>query len=281
MEFVSFFESLIRISLPLLFASMGGYLGEKTGVTQIGLEAYLLFGAFAGVAATLFTGSSTLGFFIGGLAGAFVASIFAYLVVYRHAQSVVTGMAFNLLSFGAIPSLTLVLFGTSGSTPSIDSSLQLHWLPIFALLLIAITIIWLERFTLAGLILRVTGENREVTHQFQLPVQKIQFLSVVMAGFITALGGASLSLMLSLQYSPLMSAGRGFIALAAIILGGWKAPRILMMAVLLALFEVLQVQLQTLNLGIPLIALQLLPYFITILVLVVFVKNIRAPRDLK
>jgi general nucleoside transport system permease protein len=275
--------SAFRMSLPTMYASVGGYFSEKSGVAQIGLEAFLLTGAFTAASVTFGTHSLGLGYLSAGVMSVLMAQIFCYLVLVVGANSIVIGTGLNLFVLGVIPLVSKSLFQSTGSTPAVEfhESGLLMTLTIFA-----ITILfsyWLSEKTLWGLQMKFAGEKKEALKATGISARRRQWQSISIGAFVTGLGGATLSTFLASSYSPQMSAGRGFIALAAVIFSGWNLPKALIVSLVFGLCEALQIQIQTnpeISSKIPGEFIQMIPYLVTLLALLVFKTKSGAPKEI-
>lgn len=274
--------STLRLSVPILFAAYGGLLSEKSGVANIALEANLLFTAFAAAAVTALTGSLALGVAAGLATGAIVAASFAAACVWGRGDQIVVGTAFNLLAIGIIPVVCKALFNVTGSTPALDAAHTFHesWL-FFALTLVVLAAYsFLFKRTRHGLRVIAAGENPAALLTQGVNPKLVRLRAVTEGGVVTALGGIYLSLCQGSGYVREMSAGRGFIALAALIFGAWKPVPTFAACLFFALTDAVQIQLQGKQIGdwtVPNQFVQILPYVITLAVLVFYSRKIAAP----
>ena len=274
--------STFRLALPLLFAAVGGYFSEKSGVAQIALEAYLLAGAFAAASVAYFTKSIPLAYLAAGLASALTSQIFSFLVLKTKSNAIVVGTGLNLLIMGLIPIMSKTIFNSTGSTPSIDFQFSDLW-PYFVLFLCLLFSHWLSEKTIWGLQMKFAGEKKLALESVGVNPSFRQWQSLTYSAFITGLGGAVLSTYLSSSYSPLMSSGRGFIALAALIFAGWNLNRALVVCLLFGFCEALQIKLQSSTTVSSMVAaefIQSIPYVATLFALL-FSKSKRPPAELK
>lgn len=275
--------STLRLSLPVLLAASGGYFTEKTGVAQISLEAYLLTGAFTAAAVGYVSGSTTLGYVIAILMGIIVSQLFSLLVLKLKANAIVVGTALNLLVMGVIPIISKNLFDSTGSTPSLtppDAGLFGQIYPYILTTVLLGLCYYLAEKSKWGLEIKFAGQNSEVLQSVGISPTKVRWQAITFSAAITAAGGAILSTYLASSYSPMMSAGRGFIALAAVIFAGWRLGRGWIVVLFFAFTEAMQIYLQSLQLGfkIPNEAIQSMPYLITLLVLLFYRNKSSAPQ---
>lgn len=273
----------LRLSAPLIFAAMGGLLSERSGVINIALEGFMLSGAFAAATVAFLTGSAWAGWGAGFLAGAGFAALYALSVIESRADQIVAGTAFNLFAIGFIPFLGKIVFDSTGSTPALAIESRFTIEPmIFAALSVG-ALVLLFRRTRAGLWVAFAGERPEALLSSGVSVRKIRWAAVVIGGGLAGWGGASLSLALASSYSPLMTAGRGFIALAALISGKWRPLPAVAACFIFALTDAMQIRWQgarILDFKVPVQFIQILPYVLTLIVLAGFIGTSRAPKAL-
>jgi simple sugar transport system permease protein len=214
--------STVRLATPLLLAALGGLFSERSGVINIALEGLMLAGAFTAAVVTHFSGSSWVGLAAAMAAGVAVAGVHAQATIRFGADQVVSGMAINILFLGVPALLSGALFDSTGATPQIPQADLMPMAPI----LIAFALVPASAYVLArtrfGLRLRAVGENPEAAEAAGLRVGRVRFLAVLLSGALAAIGGAYLSIGQSSLFTRNMTAGRGFIALAALIFGKWR-----------------------------------------------------------
>jgi general nucleoside transport system permease protein len=276
--------STLRLSLPLFFAATGGYFSEKSGVAQIALESYLLIGAFSAASATYFTGSVAIGYLAAGLVTALFAQIFCVLILKFKGNSIVIGTGMNLLAMGIIPITSKSLFNSTGSTPSLTLPDYNVYVPYIVLTAVIAVSYWLSEKTTWGLQMKFAGEKKLALQSVGISSTVRQWQSLTFSALVTGLGGAVLSTALASSYSPLMSAGRGFIALAALIFAGWNLPRALIVCLFFGFCEALQIQLQSNQLISSYIAaefIQMIPYVATLVALLLLKSKFNPPVELR
>lgn len=281
---MEFLFSVIRLAAPLVFASMGGLFSERAGVINIALEAFMLAGAFAAAAVTLATGSPELGFAAGALAGGLAALVFAVAVIHGRANQVVAGTAMNLLLMGLIPLFLKVLYDQAGGSPQLPLEQRFQYFPFLAAGFAVVgTWLVLQR-TPFGLWLSFAGENPSALDAAGVSVLKVRYAGVLLSGLLAGLGGATLSICLSSAYSRNMVAGRGFMALAALILGRWKPGWALAACLFFGAMEAVQIRLQSVSFeggfALPSQFVVAIPYLATVLVLAGFLGASRPPKAL-
>ncbi len=282
--FILLLLSTLRLSLPLFFAAIGAYFSEKSGVAQIALESYLLIGAFTAAAITHFSNSVVIGYLAAALVTALFAQFFCILVLKFKGNSIVIGTGMNLLAIGIIPIVSKSLFNSTGSTPSLERPAFNTYLPYATLVVVCALSFWLSEKTIWGLQMKFAGEKKLSLQSIGISAVARQWQALTFSAFITGLGGAVLSTALASSYSPLMSAGRGFIALAALIFSGWKLQRALVVCLFFGICEASQIQLQSNQLISSYFAaefIQMIPYVATLVALLIMRSNDRAPAELR
>ncbi|MDA0184310.1 ABC transporter permease [Solirubrobacter phytolaccae] len=238
----------LRYATPLIFGAVGGLFSERSGVVNIALEGMMLMGAFFGAWGADMTGSWILGLVIAVVAGSAFAAIHALFAISFRADQIVSGTALNLLAVGITGYLYVQVYGDLGTPDDLPSvpnvSLPIDWLPLFGdvfgdlnllvwLALAAVLVTWIVVFrTPTGLRLRSAGENPLAAETAGLNVVRTRYYAVMASGGLAALGGAFLSIGFLHTFTQNMTAGRGFIALAALIFGRWK-PGLALAATLL------------------------------------------------
>jgi ABC-type uncharacterized transport system permease subunit len=288
--------STIRLAAPLVLAALGGLFSERSGVINIALEGKMLAGAFVAAALTyaadtkLHMGAASpwIGLLGGMLAGLFIAAIYAVVCIRFRADQVVSGAAINILMLGMPGFLSGAFFLSSGSTPQIPKDHLLPQSPILlAIAIVAfVAISWYVLYhTPFGLRLRAVGEKPEAADAAGVSVARLRYSGVLIAGILAGLGGAYLSIGQSSLFTRNMTAGRGFIALAALIFGKWRPLQTLLACLLFGFTEAISIQMQgavKLPSGedIPVQFIQMVPYVLTIIVLAGFIGSSRPPRAL-
>jgi len=288
---LSLIFSAIRLATPLIFAALGGMFSERSGIINIALEGLMLAGAFTAAVATYELNNSYLGLLCGMAAGGALALVYAVAVIQFEANQVVAGTAINFLMLGLPQLISGAVYDSSGSTPQIAKEFllpefynRLSIASILAFLLIPLC--WYVLYkTPFGLRLRAVGENPAAADAAGINVIKLRYVAVILSGVLAAAGGAYLSIGQSSLFTRGMTAGRGFIALAALILAKWKPVPVLFACLFFGLTEALTIQIQgvfKLPSGeeIPVQFIQIIPYVLTIIVLAGFIGLSRAPKAL-
>jgi simple sugar transport system permease protein len=270
-----FLAQTLRIAIPYLFAASGGVVSERSGLIGLGLEGYMLGGAFCGAVTSYYTGSPWMGL-VGAVAGgALTALLYAVAAIRFRADQVVVGIAINLLVSGVTRFFLRLAFHSSSNSPRVPgfgaeqagtgvASLVAN--PLIWLGLIAVgAVAWMLYRTPFGLRVRAAGEHPAAAVSVGIRVDRVRYLSAALSGALAALGGAYLALDQH-QFSAEMTAGRGFIALAATIFGRWDPLRAALACLLFAAAETLQIQLQGAQI-IPSQFVEMIPYALTIVAL--------------
>lgn len=271
--------STIRLSAPLILAAIGGLYSERAGIINIALEGLMLAGAFTAATVTYFTGSPWIGLLAAIGAGMAVAAIHAVVCIYFGADQVVSGTAINILFLGVPALMSGALFSSSGSTEQLPRSQLLPITPIviaFAMVPITLYVLSHTRF---GLRLRAVGENPEAAETAGVSVARIRFAAVLISGALAAIGGAYLSIGQSSLFTRNMTAGRGFIALAALIFGKWRPVQTMLACLLFGFAEALAIQMQGVA-ALPVQFIQVIPYVVTMIVLAGLIGHAKAPKAL-
>lgn len=273
-----FLLSILRMSTPLIFAALGGMFSERSGVINIALEGFMLVGAFVAAVITLHSGPA-MGFLGAGIAGLVVGLFYAFTVIHGRSNQIVAGTAFNLLAMGMIPLLLKILYESTGGTPSLPADQRFQYFPLWFVIVVAVVIWAVMRFSRVGLWVSFADENPQALDAAGVSVNLVRYFSVMSCGLLAAWGGATLSIFLASGYSRNMVAGRGFMALAALILGKWRAPTAVLACLFFGAMEALQIYLQASGSGLlPPQVVQMIPYLATIIVLAGFVGQSRAPK---
>jgi ABC-type uncharacterized transport system permease subunit len=284
--------SAIRLATPLIFAALGGLFSERSGVINIALEGLMLAGAFTAAVATYQFHNPYLGLLCGVVAGGALAYVYAIACIKFDADQVVTGMAINFLMIGLPALISGAVYDSAGSTPQIDKAWQLpnYFNNISLASLVAFALVpvcWYVLYkTPFGLRLRATGENPAAADAAGVNVLRIRYTGVILSGILAAAGGAYLSIGQSSLFTRNMTAGRGFIALAALILAKWRPVPVVFACLFFGVTEALTIQIQGASWAkingedIPVQFIQMIPYVLTIIVLAGFIGLSRAPKAL-
>ena len=282
-------------STPLIFGALGGVISERSGVVNIGIEGMMTMGAFTAAAVSYFTGNPWLGFLAAGLSGAAIALLHAIASVTFKADQTISGIAINLIGPGFALFFCRLLFQKAAMTPPVKTLPKLfgpnafHNTPAESLnvdatvllALAAAVIIWFFLYkTKWGLRVRSVGEHPAAADTLGINVSRTRYACVLTSGLLAGFGGASMTLGIISQFNQTAISGQGFIALAAVIFGKWTPFGAYGACLLFGLAQALTVVLGGSNSGVnvPSQILAMLPYVLTIIVLVLFVGRSVAPK---
>jgi simple sugar transport system permease protein len=267
----TFLTQMLRIAIPYLFAASGGVIAERAGIISLALEGFMLTGAFTATLGDYYSGSVWIGVLCGVLGGLAVGLLHAVATIRYRADQVVVGIAINLLVIGVTRFFLKLAFASSSNSPRISGFTArpgafgfdnpLLWMGI----LVAPVLAFLLYRTRFGLRVRAVGEHPQAAESVGIRVAAVQYAAVALSGMLAALGGVYLALDQH-QFTDQMTAGRGFIAVAAVIFGRWDPVRAALACLLFAAAETLQIQLQ----GNQVIAsqfIEMIPYLLTIIAL--------------
>ncbi|MTV38926.1 ABC transporter permease [Duganella radicis] len=267
---IAFLASTAGAATPLVVASMGELVTERSGVLNLGLEGMMLVGAVVGFGVTLTSGSMTLGLMAAMAAGMLMSLVFGFLVLTLQTNQVATGLALTLFGIGVSAFLGRGYVGqTVERMPVLWGFDGMVYFSIALVLLIG----WMLARTRLGLIIRAVGESPHSAHAIGFPVIGLRYGTVLFGGAMAGLAGAYLSLALTPMWVEGMTAGRGWIALAQVVFATWKPRGVLIGAYLFGGVTVLQFHGQGMGLAIPSEFLSMLPYIATIVVLVLICRN--------
>ncbi len=271
---------------PIILAALGGVISERSGVINIGLEGMMAAGAFTAAIMSSVTHNAFVGLLCGVIAGAFFGWILGYAAAKFKVDQIVAGTGINILCAGGAAYGVTVIFGQFGSSPSVPQlggpNVPIFDLTVGALCIVAFAFVamialhWLVYKTPWGLRVRATGENPHAVKSAGLSPLNLRVLAVTISGGLAGIGGAFLSIGELNQYSNDMTAGRGFIALAAVIFGRWTPYGAAGAALFFGFFEALQYALQGIS-WIPSEAMSALPYIAALVALAGVTGRVRAP----
>ena len=274
MIFLAFLVQTLSISIPYLFAASGGVVAERAGVVSLTLEGFMLTGAFTATLGAYYSGNPWVGVGCGIAGGVLAGALHAVASIRYRADQIVVGIAINLLAVGVTRFFLQLAFNSSSNSARIPgfsreeagglfSALAdpLVWLGLLAIPAVA----FLVSRTPFGLRVRAVGEHPEAATTVGVRVSRVRYAAVILSGALASLGGVYLALDQH-QFTDQMTAGRGFIALAAIIFGRWDPVRAGIACLLFAAAEALQIQLQTVQ-AIPSQFVSMIPYVLTIVAL--------------
>jgi general nucleoside transport system permease protein len=285
--------AMLRFATPLIFAAMGGILSERSGVINIGLEGMMLMGAFFGIFGADLFGSWFLGIVVGVASGALMGLVHAFVSIHLRADQVVSGTAINFLAIGITGYVFIYHYGdqgTPGTVPRVpdltiplvdeipfigEAIGEMNLLTLSALILVPLLTVYLFR-TRGGLRLRSVGEKPRAADSVGLPVIRTRYLAVVASGALSAIGGVYLSTGLLGSFSQELTAGRGFIALAAVIFGSWRPFGALLGALLFGFSSALARRLPVFSESTA-VLFEALPYVLTLVVVAGVIGRSRPP----
>jgi ABC-type uncharacterized transport system permease subunit len=293
---VDWLSASLRLATPMILTGAGSVFTERSGVTNIGMEGMMLVGAFFSILGSLYTGSVVIGVLAGMLAGGLLSLIHAFMAVTLGVNQTISGQALNLMALGLTNVLNRALIAGKGrirvaglahveipllsDIPVLGPILFDHSVAVYLGYAATIIATWLMFNTTWGLTVRATGEYPEAVETTGGSVRRIRYLAVLVGGLMAGLGGAAMSLSEVRLFTPNMTAGRGFIVLAAIPLGKWNPALVSLACLLFGAADALQLRMQTFNFAIPPQFFVMVPYIVTIAALVGFVGHVRAPENL-
>jgi simple sugar transport system permease protein len=298
---IAFFSGLLaamlRMTTPLLYAGLGEYLSERSGVLNLGIEGIMCFGALSGFLTAYFTGSLWLAVLVASACGCALALVHALLTVSLGVSQHVSGIGLTIVSSGLSLFLYRLVIG-SPVVPRQVTPFATHALPILsripfigpvafnqysltylAILLVPLLSLFVYR-TPWGLGLRAVGDNPEAADSMGINVFRTRYLSVMLGGGLMAMGGAFLSVAHFNMFTPDLIAGRGWVAIALVVFGNWHPGKIFLGALIFGAIDALQLRLQAVGVQLPYQYLLLLPYLVTILLLALIARRASAPAAL-
>ncbi|MBY7975189.1 ABC transporter permease [Vibrio fluvialis] len=306
--FILMADATVRVSTPLILAALAGMFSERSGVVNIALEGKLLASAFAGAATASVTGSAWLGLLAGAGVSILLALLHGFASITHRGEQVVSGMAINILATGLTITLGRYWFGQGGQTPTLSGDARfapltlpgadaVQDMPVIGLLyselisghsiieyiaLLAVPTAWYVLFkTRFGLRLRAVGESPAAVDTAGISVVGMRYSAMVICGLLVGLGGVYLSVGQTAQFIPNMSAGKGYMALAALIFGKWRPVTAMAACLLFGFLDALAIRLQGVSIGdfpIPVQAIEASPYILTVFLLAGFIGKAVAPK---
>ncbi len=290
---IGLITATLRSATPLVFAGLGGVFSERSGVVNIGLEGMMIIGAFFSVLGTHLTGSPVIGILFAVIAGGLLALLHAFLSINLKADQIISGTAINLFASALASFLIFKVFKKGGQTDivkalpySIPTSIKsipiigpllggINWFVIMALIAVIISNYVLFK-TPIGLRIRAIGEHPKAADTLGVNVYKVRYMCVILSGALAGLGGAAL-IGITPVYREGMVAGRGFIALAAMIFGNWKPFGTMWACLLFAFGGSFEIFAQGFSWNLPTEVYSSIPYILTMLALAGFVGKTVAP----
>jgi len=301
--------STLRVATPMILAALGGMFSERAGIANIALEGKMLGAAFAAAAVAALSGSAIVGLGAGILVAVLLALVHGYACITHNGDQVVSGMAINIMVAGLAPTLALAWFQQGGQTPILSGAQRFAPIilpfsdvardvplfgPLYARVLSDQTVLvyvallavplaaWVLYRTRFGLRLRAVGENPHAVDTAGISVAGMRYRALIITGLLCGIAGAYMSTAHGAAFVRDMTAGKGFLALAALIFGKWRPVPTMLACLLFAFADAVQVRLQgTILPGIgevPVQAIQALPYVLTVVLLAGFVGKSAAPK---
>ena len=285
----------VRMAVPLLFIALAELYSERAGMVNIGLEGLAAIGSLVGFLVCFVTGSAWLGILAGALVGVAVNMIYAFATITLCANQIVYGMAINIFAPALASFIYRVYFGTGSELSQITlmngigipglkdipflGDLLFNQTPMvyLAYLLVIVTVIYFGK-TRSGLNFKSVGEHPKAAATLGIPVIRVKYIACMLCGALAGIGGAYLTTCYANTYTEGNVAGRGFIALAAVIFGRWTGGGILLACLFFGFCDALQIRLQVANFGLPYQFFQMIPYIATVVVLSLIGAKKAGPR---
>jgi len=287
----------LMYATPLIFGALGGVISEKAGVVNIGIEGMMVIGSFTAAAVGYFYGDPWVAFLAGGIAGGVFGLIHAFASVTCGADQVISGIAMNFLGPGLAIFLCRIFFEGTTMTKSIDLNDKMprvmhgvfpensflynifdnQYATVYLAFLLTFVLWFVLNKTRLGLRIRAVGEHPTAAETLGVNVFKIRYLAAILSGVFAGWGGAAMSLAIVSNFRPTLVSGHGFIALAAVIFGKWKPEGALLACLLFGSAQGLTVYLGQFENLVPSQILSMLPYIMTIIILILFVGKSAAP----
>ncbi len=292
---ISLIAAGIRMSTPLIFAAFGGMYSERGGTWNLALEGLMLFGAFSAAAVAYATQNLFLGVLAGIAAGMIASMLHAAVTLFFRGDQIISGIAINILALGIPALISESIWQTSSSTPAVGKSIAtvqiplIHDFPVLGVLisgysilvylafLIAILTTFVFSSTRFGLRLSASGEHPQACEASGINVQFYRFKGILISGILAGLGGVYLSIGHGTSFIKNMTAGRGFIAVAALILGNWKPRRTLAACLIFGFAEAIQIRFQG-EIAIPVEFIHMIPYILVIILLTGIIGKVSPPK---
>ncbi len=285
----AFLSQVLRLFTPYYLGANAANFSERGGVINISIEGFMISSAFSYGLFSVLTGNIMIGFFAAIIINLVFSVLFALFTVKLKINQIVAGVGFNLLMAGLSKFFIVLIFKSSSNTPRFDKLPVIGFLESIPyvgevmsdyIILFSFALVFISNFILFktkfGLRLRSAGENPEAGESLGVKVRMYKMYGILICGFLSALAGIWLASNQN-SYSDGMIAGRGYIALAAMIIGKWKPTNIFFACLMFAFFEAMEISLQISGIDIPSQLIQMLPYAVTILVLIGFIGKTKPP----
>jgi simple sugar transport system permease protein len=288
--------TMVAFAAPLIYAAMGELISERAGVINIELEGMMLAGAFCGVWGALAAGDVGFGFVAGALGGIAVALAHGVLCFLARAEQVVSGVVLNILVLGLTTFAIAPVFGASAGRPGptlvplpvplladipvIGRVLFNQTIGVYGAFVAVVGVWWLVSRTTTGLAIQAVGEVPAAAASMGINVRRQRWMALLACGALAGIGGAQLTLSGLGTFTQNVTAGSGFVALAAVVFGRWRPAGALVAVLLFTLVQAIQVNAQVEGIKLPYQLLVMAPYLVTVVALALFVGRSRAPRAL-
>lgn len=290
------FAATLRMATPLIYGGLGSTFSERSGILYLGMEGTMLMGAFGAAMVSLLTNSPWLGLLGGMVMGGFISFLHAFMCIRFKASQTVIGTGINIMAMGVPPLILQAYWGSPGSTPPVppikpitlpliskipfvgDIIGEQSPLTYLAIILVVVSSFFLFK-TRTGLRIRAVGEHPRAADTVGINVFGLQYFSVILCGVLAGIGGSYLSLCQVSMFVKGMTAGRGFMAMAAMIFGKWKPFGVFGAAMLFGFSDALQMAIQSAGWNIPTDVLLSTPYLLTIIALAGFVGKAVGPKQ--
>ncbi|WP_225767407.1 ABC transporter permease [Inquilinus sp. Marseille-Q2685] len=309
LDVIALLDATIRTSTPLVLAALAGLFAERAGLVDIGLEGKMLAAAFASAATAAATGSAWAGLGMGVVVSVVLALLHGYASITHRGNQVVSGLAINILASGLTVTLGIAWYQRGGQTPPLEGDARFqqialpladtlrevpvigpiwselvsgHSVLVYAAFLAVPLVAWIVYRTRFGLRLRAVGENPAAVDTAGISVTALRYQAMVLTGILCGLAGTYLSVAQNASFGRDMTAGKGYLALAALIFAKWKPWPVMLTCLLFGLLDALEARLQgTVIPGfgeVPVQLIQALPYILTVVLLAGFIGRATAPK---
>lgn len=302
-------DATFRVSTPLILCAMAGLFSERSGIVDISLEGKMLAGAFAAASVAAVTGSAWLGLMVAMLVSMALSLLHGFACITHRGNQVVSGLAINILASGLTVVLGIAWFRTGGQTPALQNTARFmpidlpfaqsassvpvvgrfyadvvsgHSVLVYIALMLVVLTWWVVYRTRFGLRLRAVGENPLAVDTAGLSVSKLRYTAVIICGFLCGIAGAYISISQNAAFVRDMTAGQGYIALAALIFGKWRPVHAMLACLMFGFLDAVSIRLQGVELPVigevPVTLIQALPYLLTVILLAGFIGRAVAPK---
>ena len=291
---IGILSSGVRLATPYLYAAIGETFGQRSGVLNLGVEGQMLLGAFAAFYVAMNTGNLWFGVLAAMIAGAVMGLAMAYVTVTLQAQQGISGIGFYLFGLGMSDLLFQKMMGTVHTVqgfpkagipflsdiPGLGEIFFNQNVLVYGAYLVVLLAWFVLNKTNLGLKIRSVGENPDAADSLGVSVARVRYFTIILGGILSGVAGASLSIALLNVFQQNMTSGLGFIAVALVYFGGWRPGGVLIGALLFSMVNSLQLWSQVRGIPVPSEIAVMMPYILTILVLVATVSKVRAPSAL-